>query len=98
MWSTRKSITLKSTGSSPIITAIWGMGLHGVVTSLAKRKSDEFDSRMFHQYASVAKLVRLQTFNLEIVGSNPTRRTKEFWSTRRTKPATEMSIKRGLDF
>lgn len=28
-------------------TVIWGMGLHGVVASLARRKTDGFDSHMF---------------------------------------------------
>ena len=28
---------------------LWGTGLHGVVVSLARRKTDEFDSRVFHQ-------------------------------------------------
>ena len=27
---------------------LWGTGLHGVVVSLARRKTDEFDSRVFH--------------------------------------------------
>ena len=29
-------------------TYIWGMGLHGVVVSLARRKADEFDSHILH--------------------------------------------------
>ena len=28
---------------------LWGTGLHGVVVSLARRKTDEFDSRVLHQ-------------------------------------------------
>ena len=27
---------------------LWGTGLHGVVVSLARRKTDEFDSRVLH--------------------------------------------------
>ena len=34
--------------ASPL-ALIWGTGLHGVVTSLAKRKADEFDSHVLHQ-------------------------------------------------
>lgn len=33
--------------ASPL-ALIWGTGLLGVVTSLAKRKSDEFDSHVLH--------------------------------------------------
>ena len=35
-------------GPTPSITAIWGMEMLGVFTSLAKRKSDEFDSHVLH--------------------------------------------------
>ena len=35
--------------SSLSLYILWGTGLHGVVVSLARRKTDEFDSRVFHQ-------------------------------------------------
>ena len=35
--------------ASPL-ALIWGTGLLGVVTSLAKRKSDEFDSHVLHHF------------------------------------------------
>lgn len=36
------------TGSTPVSTAIWGMELLGVITSLAKRKTDGFESHILH--------------------------------------------------
>ena len=35
--------------SSLSLYILWGTGLHGVVVSLARRKTDEFDSRVLHQ-------------------------------------------------
>ena len=35
--------------SSLSLYILWGTGLHGVVISLARRKTDEFNSRVFHQ-------------------------------------------------
>lgn len=35
--------------SSLSLYILWGTGLHGVVISLARRKTDEFDSRVLHQ-------------------------------------------------
>lgn len=46
---------------------LWGTGLHGVVVSLARRKTDEFDSRVLHQLVRI-QLVSLNSNGKPIVG------------------------------
>lgn len=38
---------------------LWGTGLHGVVVSLARRKTDEFDSRVLHHPSFGTKQVNV---------------------------------------
>ena len=47
------------------------MELLGVITSLAKRKPDGFESHILH-HADISQLVEGLTCNEDVVGSSPT--------------------------
>ena len=64
--------------ASPL-ALIWGTGLLGVVTSLAKRKSDEFDSHVLHHTLLYANWQSGLIQNQLFVSSTLTRSTRLPW-------------------
>lgn len=51
---------------------LWATGVHGVLTPLAKRKSDGFDSHVVHLNGRLFQRREGNPYKIEVVGSSPT--------------------------